>query len=192
MALGITCALVVGHHGCCWWTCGWCVRQGCQRSTPCRQAQVLFDRFHLVQHLNRAVDEVRRAQMRRLSRKQKVRFSRRALSAAEERSWNLTVDQKERLSTLVKWNTPITRAYYLKESFQLFFEATSSRSGRCAPAQGPPKRWTTFGHSKSSLKAHALPRKNHSGSFSNGTCELIGVNQDSLGKQTTALTRVPQ
>ncbi len=33
------------------------------------QAQVLFDRFHLVQHLNRAVDEVRRAQMRRLSRK---------------------------------------------------------------------------------------------------------------------------
>ena len=32
------------------------------------QAQILFDRFHLVQHLNRAVDEVRRAQMRRLSR----------------------------------------------------------------------------------------------------------------------------
>ena len=30
--------------------------------------------------------------------------------------------QKERLSTLVRWNTPITRAYYLKESFQLFFE----------------------------------------------------------------------
>ncbi len=32
------------------------------------QAQVLFDRFHLGQHLNRAVDEVRRAEMRRLSR----------------------------------------------------------------------------------------------------------------------------
>ncbi|MBZ5672388.1 MAG: transposase [Acidobacteriia bacterium] len=26
-------------------------------------AQVLFDRFHLVQHLNRAVDEVRRREM---------------------------------------------------------------------------------------------------------------------------------
>ena len=38
------------------------------------RAQVLFDRFHLVQHLNRAVDEVRRAQLRRLSRKEKVRF----------------------------------------------------------------------------------------------------------------------
>ncbi len=32
------------------------------------QAQVLFDRFHLGQHLNRAVDEVRRAGMRWLSR----------------------------------------------------------------------------------------------------------------------------
>ena len=40
------------------------------------RAQVLFDRFHLVQHLNRAVDEVRRAQLRRLSRKEKVRFKR--------------------------------------------------------------------------------------------------------------------
>jgi hypothetical protein len=26
--------------------------------------------------------------------------------------WNLTSDQKERLSTLVRWNTPIVRAYY--------------------------------------------------------------------------------
>ena len=38
------------------------------------QAQILFDRFHLVQHLHRAVDEVRRAQRRRRSRKQKVCF----------------------------------------------------------------------------------------------------------------------
>ena len=37
---------------------------------------LLFDRFHLVQHLNRAVDEVRRAQLRRLSRKEKVKFKR--------------------------------------------------------------------------------------------------------------------
>ncbi len=36
--------------------------------------------------------------------------------------WNLTADQKERLSTLVRSNTLITPAWYLKESFQLFFE----------------------------------------------------------------------
>jgi transposase len=35
--------------------------------------------------------------------------------------WNLSDDQKERLSTLVQWNTPIVRGYYLKEAFQLFW-----------------------------------------------------------------------
>ena len=93
------------------------------------QAQILFDRFHLVQHLNRAVDEVRRAQMRRLSRKQKVCFKG-VRYLLLKNPWNLTVDQKERLSTLVKWNTPITRAYYLKESFQLFFEYKQPKRAR--------------------------------------------------------------
>jgi transposase len=35
--------------------------------------------------------------------------------------WNLSGDQKERLSTSVRWNAPIVRAYYLKEAFQLFW-----------------------------------------------------------------------
>ena len=93
------------------------------------QAQILFDRFHLVQHLNRAVDAVRRAQRRRLSRKQKVCFKG-VRYLLLKNPWNLTVDQKERLSTLVKWNTPITRAYYLKESFQLFFEYKQPKRAR--------------------------------------------------------------
>lgn len=38
------------------------------------QAEVLFDRFRLVQHLNRAVDEVRRGEMRRLSGREKAFF----------------------------------------------------------------------------------------------------------------------
>ncbi len=64
------------------------------------RAQVLFDRFHLVQHLNRAVDEVRRAQMRRLSRKEKVKFKRTRYLLLKN-PWNLRPDQKERLSALV-------------------------------------------------------------------------------------------
>jgi transposase len=35
---------------------------------------------------------------------------------------NLSDDQKERLSTLVRWHTPIVRAYYLKEPFPLFWD----------------------------------------------------------------------
>src|SRR6202162_6129329 len=39
------------------------------------QAQILFDRFHIVKHLNDAVEEVRRSEMRRLSQKEKVPFN---------------------------------------------------------------------------------------------------------------------
>ena len=39
-------------------------------------AQILFDRFHIVKHLNEAVEEVRRSEMRRLSLKERVVFKR--------------------------------------------------------------------------------------------------------------------
>ncbi len=83
-------------------------------------AQLLFDRFHIVQHLNEAVDAVRRQLWRQLVSKQKV-----AVKGTRwlllKNPWNLTNDQKERLSTLVRWNTPLVRAWYLKEAFQLFW-----------------------------------------------------------------------
>src|SRR5216684_3524778 len=85
------------------------------------RAQILFDRFHIVKHLNEAVEEVRRSEMRRLSAQEKVPFKRSRWLLLKN-PWNLTPDQKERLSTLVRWNTPIVRAYYLKESFQLFWD----------------------------------------------------------------------
>ena len=84
-------------------------------------AQILFDRFHIVKHLQEAVEEVRRSEMRRLSAKEKVPFKRSRWLLLKN-PWNLTSDQKERLSTLVRWNTPIVRAYYLKEAFQLFWD----------------------------------------------------------------------
>jgi len=85
------------------------------------QAQILFDRFHIVKHLNEAVEEVRRSEMRRLTQKEKVPFKRSRWLLLKN-PWNLSDHQKERLSTLVRWNTPIVRAYYLKESFQLFWD----------------------------------------------------------------------
>jgi transposase len=66
------------------------------------QAQILFDRFHIVKHLNEAVEEVRRSEMRRLSAEEKVIFKRSRWLLLKN-PWNLTGDQKERLSTLVRW-----------------------------------------------------------------------------------------
>jgi transposase len=65
------------------------------------QAQILFDRFHIVKHLNEALEEVRRSEMRRLSQKEKVPFKRSRWLPLKN-PWNLSNDQKERLSTLVQ------------------------------------------------------------------------------------------
>jgi transposase len=70
------------------------------------KAQILFDRFHIVKHLNEVVEEVRRSEMRRLSQKEKVAFKRSRWLLLKN-PWNLSDDQKERLSTLVQWNTPL-------------------------------------------------------------------------------------
>src|SRR5215471_15726594 len=59
--------------------------------------------------------------MRRLSLKERVGFKRSRWLLLKN-PWNLNPDQKERLSTLVRWNEPMVRAYYLKESFQLFWD----------------------------------------------------------------------
>jgi transposase len=83
-------------------------------------AQVLFDRFHIVKHLNEAVDEVRLELWRQLTAKQRATFKGTRWLLLKN-PWNLTDDQQERLSTLVRWNAPIVRAYYLKEAFQLFW-----------------------------------------------------------------------
>lgn len=84
------------------------------------QAQILFDRFHIVKHLNEAVDEVRRSLMRQLSLKERATFKGTRWLLLKN-PWNLNQNQKERLSTLVRWNSPLVRAWYLKEVFQLFW-----------------------------------------------------------------------
>ena len=83
-------------------------------------AQILFDRFHIVKHLHEAVDEVRRSLMRQLSLRERATFKGTRWLLLKN-PWNLNQNQKERLSTLVRWNSPLVRAWYLKEVFQLFW-----------------------------------------------------------------------
>ena len=83
-------------------------------------AQILFDRFHIVKHLNEAVDAARRDLWRQLTTQERVSFKGTRWLLLKN-PWNLSSGQKERLSTLVRWNSPRVRAWYLKESFQLFW-----------------------------------------------------------------------
>jgi len=85
------------------------------------QATVCFDRFHVVQHLNRAVDEVRRSMVRRLAGPEKalIKGTRFVLL---KNPWNQTPKQKRALSALVRSNHPLSRAWYLKEDLQRFWD----------------------------------------------------------------------
>lgn len=85
------------------------------------QATICFDRFHVVRHLNAAVDEVRRSLMRKLAGPAKylVKGTRFVLL---KNPWNLTPKQKQSLSALVHRNHPLSRAWYLKEDFQRFWD----------------------------------------------------------------------
>ena len=90
------------------------------------QATICFDRFHVVGHLNEAVDEVRRSLMRKLSGPAKalVKGTRFVLL---KNPWNLTPKQRRALQALVRSNNPLTRAYYLKEDFQRFWDYIHDR-----------------------------------------------------------------
>jgi len=84
------------------------------------QAEVVFSRFHVTQHLQKALDGVRRAVARQLEkddRKQLFR-SRWVLLTNPE---HLQPDQQGTLKELLRDNETLHRAYLLKEDFREFY-----------------------------------------------------------------------
>lgn len=84
-------------------------------------AVICFDRFHVVHHLNAAVDEVRRALVRKLSGPAKLLIKGMRFVLLKN-PWNHTPKQKRGLRELVRSNSPLSRAWYLKEDFQCFWD----------------------------------------------------------------------
>lgn len=87
-------------------------------------AIIVFDRFHVVQHLNRAVDDVRRQAWRELRGEERIAFKKTRWLWLKN-PWNLRAAERRRLSALCRINQPIVRAYYLKEAFQRFWDYRS-------------------------------------------------------------------
>jgi len=82
------------------------------------QAVLVFDKFHLLRHLQQAVDDVRKAEAEQLKKKNPE-----LLKGTKylwlKNPWNLSPKQRERLGYLEKLNLKTNRAYVLKESFHL-------------------------------------------------------------------------
>lgn len=84
-------------------------------------ATLVFDKFHITQHLLKAVDEVRREEARDL-KKTNPELLKRTRYIWLKNPENLTDKQRVRLGYLEGLNLRCNRAYLLKESFREFWE----------------------------------------------------------------------
>ena len=86
------------------------------------QAVHVLDRFHIMAKMNKAIDEVRAAEAKRLERdgyEPVLKHSRWCLLKREE---NLTEKQAVKLSELLQYNLQSVRSRLMREDFQRFWE----------------------------------------------------------------------
>lgn len=85
----------------------------------------ILDRFHIMSHMNKAIDEVRAAETKALKAKGKKPLLTGSRWCLLKRPENLTDNQVDKLVDLLKCNLKAVRAYLLKEDFQRFWEYQS-------------------------------------------------------------------
>ena len=93
-------------------------------------ANLIFDRFHVQRLLQNALDEVRRAEVRRAEGTCERRALKHTRWALLKSRWNLTAIQHGKLSELPKENATLYRAYLLKESFAGILDERDPRTVR--------------------------------------------------------------
>lgn len=89
------------------------------------QALHILDRFHIMAHIGKAIDEIRAEEVRTLKAKGKQPLLSRSKWILLKRPENLTPNQEIRLGELLRHNLKAVRAYILKEDFQSFWEYVS-------------------------------------------------------------------
>jgi len=86
----------------------------------------ILDRFHIVQHLGKAIDKIRASEVRQLARDgyddEVLKRTKYCFLKNED---NLTDAQRTKLADVLQYDLKSVRAYLLKESFQLFWNYKS-------------------------------------------------------------------
>jgi transposase len=85
----------------------------------------VLDRFHIMQAMNKAIDEVRANEARRLKQDGYEPILKHTRWCLLKRRENLTVKQTVRLVELLRYNLQSVRSYLLREDFQRFWEYQS-------------------------------------------------------------------
>lgn len=89
------------------------------------QAIHILDRFHIMAHMNKAIDKVRAGEARELKEKGYEPVLKGSRWWFLKRPVNLTAKQVGKLADVVQYNLRTVRAYLLKEEFQFFWEYKS-------------------------------------------------------------------
>jgi len=105
---------------------------------------ILYDKFHILRHLNEAMDKIRKAEYARLSGKERKFIKGQRYHLLSHRS-NLSMTGQQALDTLLSANKRLNTAYVLKEAFGQLW---SYRSEAWA--------WKFFENWKSSLRWQKL------------------------------------
>ena len=91
----------------------------------CSQALNILDRFHIVTKMNKALDEVRAAESRRMAQAGFEPVLKKTRWCLLKRKEHLTGKQRFRLRDLLRYNLKTVRAYLLKEDFQQLWDYDS-------------------------------------------------------------------
>lgn len=86
----------------------------------------ILDRFHIMMHFSKAIDEVRAGEARSLARAGKGEVLKHARWTLLKRPENLTEKQGVKLQDLLRANLRSVKAYLLKEQFQQLWTYTSA------------------------------------------------------------------
>jgi len=85
----------------------------------------VLDRFHVMQKMNKAIDEVRASEARQMKADGYEEILKHSRWCLLKRPENLTDKQTVKLSELLKYNLRSVRAHLLREDFQRFWEYVS-------------------------------------------------------------------
>jgi transposase len=92
----------------------------------CSEALHILDRFHIVAKMNKALDEVRAGESRRMAREGFLPVLNKSRWLLLKRQENLKTEQRFRLRDLLRYNLKTVRAYLLKEAFQQVWDYNSA------------------------------------------------------------------
>jgi transposase len=94
----------------------------------CSEALHILDRFHIVAKTNKALDEVRAGESRRMASEGRTPLLKKSRWLLLKREENLKIEQRFRLRDLLRYNLRTVRAYLLKEAFQQPWDYNSPAS----------------------------------------------------------------